>query len=236
MLCNLREHPVDIRQAELAHGVVDAVAHVRRLDHPEGPLDHVAYLIGDAVVLVVESLPLVVVLNSGEDELDGVEVGAVGLVVDDHDVERLAHLDDVVRVVHAQVVDEDGDLPLAVLLGERDEVVREVISVDSLVLNMDELLAPLVRDAGDGAHVTRWLDSNVGNGILTLVAVGFGELACLREDDLVDEDHPALVSEGRIQVLDDLLDRLVVLGTGLYAYGLDRPDGLQPYSAVFVEL
>ena len=102
--------------------MVDAVADGRNLDGAERRLNELSHVIVLAVVLAVESRPLVVILYVREHVLDRVEVWAVRLVEDDFQVELFAQSLDVLCVVHRQVVHEDSNVSVAVLLREIEEI------------------------------------------------------------------------------------------------------------------
>ena len=64
----------------------DAVADGGQLHRAEGFLDQRLHIVFDAVVLAMETSPFEMVLNHGEHAFNRIEVRAVGLIVDDHDV------------------------------------------------------------------------------------------------------------------------------------------------------
>ena len=189
-----------------------------------------------ALGFAAESGPLVVVLHYREDALDRVVLGAVGLVEYEHDVELLAQLNDLNHVVHGEIVSEYGYLRLVMLLVEPHDVLGKVVGGDGLVMELDELLATLVRNTSDDAHVAGWYHGSVHDGVLASVAVRAGELAGLREDHLVHEYELAPLAKGHIHGFDDLLGGLVVPGARLRPPRLHHLDGLEADAAVLVQL
>ena len=109
-------------------------------------MDRCDHVRPDALDELLQDQIFVVGLDLGGEDLDAVEVGAVGHVEDGRDPQSLAGRRDLLRLLHTEVVHEDGELPASGPLGQEVHEAQEVGLGDGFILDLVCFEAAIIAD------------------------------------------------------------------------------------------